>query len=158
MIVKLTGNIWFGDWKSPSEIPRKVKTIICVAHKFNIHGADVYWPEIMRNLSWKIDYHRLALRDKDAVDEAYLQRLARIVNHSRLSILCHCQMGGHRGPASAMIAAWILNDGKDIDRINERLIELSPGLIKARENGYYNSAVQLLKQIEISGLTHVFTR
>lgn len=111
MIHKLTDQIYWGNWQSPAELPM-AKAIINVAHSFSSRrGRNVYWANL-EQVNWQAMYFRLAKKDAQAADNTYMLALSDIVNivdrSNAFPLLCHCQMGGHRGPTAAMFAAWQL--------------------------------------------------
>ena len=101
MHFQLTNNIWFGNWESPIELKNKVKSILNVGHSFSERrGRHVYW-ENLKEMPWDTYYVRLAQKDHRPVNIGYLNAIENFANSAvdmgKTPILCHCQMGGHRG-------------------------------------------------------------
>lgn len=148
MFKQLTEQVYFGNWESPQELAGKVKTVINVAHNFsNRRGRNRYWADL-ESMPWETFYVRLAKKDRQDCDQHYFITLSTVVilaqNNGKLPILCHCQMGGHRGPSSAIAAAFVLAGGRGLDELHARAIELCPGL--ARGRNYYRSLMELCRQ------------
>ncbi len=145
MIYKLTDQVWWGNWESPVEAGRQVKCIINVAHSFSRRrGRNAYWARL-EQVPWTNIYFRLALKDRMDVTPQYMNALAAAVDSAvhldSLPILTHCQMGGHRGPTSAIFVAWHL-DGRtraDLDRHHSKALKLFPRL--ANGSNYYKSTL-----------------
>jgi protein-tyrosine phosphatase len=130
MYFKLTDSVWWGNWEAPFETLGMVNTIINVAHHFSIRrGRNIYWQKL-QSLPHTIFYYRIALRDRDDIDEPYANALASAADAAKqagkLPILTHCQMGGHRGPSSAIFVAWHLGGRKlsELEQLNQRALEL----------------------------------
>ena len=150
MIHQLTPQVWFGNWAAPFECIGQVGAIINVAHHFSVRrGRNVYWSRL-QELPHGVLYFRLARKDQDNVDDRYLTALnsAKVSarSQSTLPILTHCQMGGHRGPSSALWLAWMDTDRSrtSFDVLHERVLELVPGL--ARGRNYYQSLVAYIRE------------
>ena len=112
MIHRLTHDVWFGDGHSPFEAINEeppVGTIINVAH--HLRDRFDYFPRL-RQIRHYVLYIRHALRDREDATPPYLDALATFADHAvrlgKLPILCHCQMGGHRGPSAALFVVWHL--------------------------------------------------
>ena len=107
MIVKLTPEVWWGDKPSVQESLGEVKSIINVAHAIR----RPYWKDL-GNLDWRVWYLRLALPDREPVDDMYMQMFESAIwainGAKKFPLLCHCRAGGHRGPAAAFLAAFRL--------------------------------------------------
>jgi hypothetical protein len=148
MIHKLTEQVWFGNWEAPFECIGKVGTIINIAHHFSPrHGRDVYWSKL-KELPHHVLYFRLSKKDREDVDAHYMSALCQVVHiafqSKKLPILTHCQLGGHRGPTSAIIAAWELagRGMNDLQKLHARALQLVPGL--ARGRNYYHSSMDIM--------------
>jgi len=151
MNLQLDSNVWFGDWNSPIELKDTVKTVINVAHHFSVRRLrNVYWQNL-EQLPWDIFYVRMAKKDHDSVNVEYLEAFEQVVLQAvklnKLPILCHCQMGAHRGPTSGVAAAWILNGktNKALDRFLSRATELSPKYARSVETPYRKTMVELMR-------------
>ena len=145
MLKKLTDQVWFGNWQAPQECLGEVGTIINVAHNFSKRrGRSGYWADL-RNIPHEVFYVRLALKDRQDVSHEYLTAFFRAVDSAvtlgKLPILTHCQMGGHRGPTSALLAAWHLAGRSkwSLENLHDDLVELSPGIVNGRN--YYQSSL-----------------
>ncbi len=145
MIYKLTDKVWWGNWESPVEAGREVRCIINVAHSFSRRrGRNAYWAR-MEQVPWDTITFRFAKKDRMDVTPEYLSWLAAAadiaVQGGKLPILTHCQMGGHRGPTSAIFVAWHL-DGRTRDALeylHNRALALFPRL--ANGSNYYKSTM-----------------
>ena len=145
MIYKLTDKVWWGNWQAPVECVGQVGTIINVAHSFSARrGRNLYWANLEK-VRWDVLYFRLAKKDRQDIDAKYAAALAKAVDAAmlldKLPILTHCQMGGHRGPTSAIFAAWHLSGRTHdaLDRLHARALELFPKL--ANGSNYYKSTL-----------------
>jgi protein-tyrosine phosphatase len=155
---KLDDNVWFGDWTSPIELKDEVNTIINVAHSFSRRRKrHVYWQNL-EQLNSKILYVRLAKKDHDEVDSQYLAAFESVVNQAvladKLPILCHCQMGRHRGPTSGVAAAWILN-GKtreSLEHFIKKATELRPKYVRSVNTPYRKTMTDLMIQQSVEGV------
>jgi protein-tyrosine phosphatase len=151
MNFQLDKDIWFGNWTSPLELKDTVKTVINVSHHFSTRrGRNVYWANL-EQLPWKTFYVRLAAKDHDMVDIHYLNTIESIVMSAvemdKLPILCHCQMGGHRGPTSAIAVAWILNGKtkKALKEFYDKAIALRPSLANREGLPYHGSMMGMMR-------------
>ena len=110
MIVRFTNDVWFGDKPSVCECSGQIESVINVAH--NIRRP--YWDNV-RKLPWGVWYFRLASPDGKHLPFGYISVLEYVIKGigeaRKFPLLCHCKMGGHRGPTAALFAAWVL-DGK----------------------------------------------
>lgn len=150
MIYKLTDKVWWGNWEGPFECIGQVQTIINVAHHFSPRrGRSKYWA-MLEKIPHEVFYVRLAKKDRQDIDREYFRAFRNVVFHARdmgkLPILTHCQMGGHRGPTSAIVAAWLLDGGtaEVLDRLHKRALELFPKL--ANGSNYYHSSMQMCRE------------
>lgn len=151
MFHKLTERVWFGNWEAPFECIGQVGCIINVAHHFSgRRGRNVYWQRL-ESIPWDVLYYRLAKKDQHEIDEPYIFSLSSAVSSAvmagRLPILTHCQMGGHRGPTSAIFVAWQLAGRKaaELDQLHAKVLELEPGLATTRirrGRNYYESMMR----------------
>lgn len=145
MHLKLNDYVYFGDWASPFE-NIGVKTVINVAS--NLRSR--YYKSLSSLPSTTL-YFRLAKGDREDVDRKYLRCLEAIVSHAAdmnmLPLLTHCKFGGHRGPTSAIAAAYFLSNGSlfELKNIHDQMLELRPGLINGRN--YYRSTMKLLYEM-----------
>lgn len=136
MLQQLTEQVWYGNWEAPFEcFPG---AIINVAHNFSARrGRDAYWQRLA-SLDYRCLYFRLARKDREDVDDRYMQLLTAAVDAVRAAqafpLVCHCQLGGHRGPSSALFAAWHLGGRprRVFEELRSRLIELTPGILRGR--------------------------
>jgi len=150
MNIQLDDNVWFGDWESPTELKDQVGTIINVAHSFSPrHNRNAYWQKLEK-LHYSIFYVRLAKKDHEAADKKYLHSFESVVNQAvlldRLPILCHCQMGRHRGPTAGIAAAWILN-GKTRDSLEhfiDKATHLRPKYARTINTPYRKTMTELM--------------
>lgn len=150
MNFQLDTNVWFGNWESPFELKDKVKTVVNVAHNFSSRrGRNIYWQKL-EELPWDIFYVRMAKKDHDTVDYNYFDAFVSTIQtaHSlnKLPILCHCQMGGHRGPTAGVCAAWILR-GKSrlaLDDLIGKATELRPRYAHCIETPYRKSMYEMM--------------
>lgn len=145
MIHRLADNVWWGNWQAPIECLGEIGTIINVAHSFSRRrGRNVYWANL-EQVRWDVMYFRLAKKDRMDIDDDYAKALSTAVDSAvllkKLPILTHCQMGGHRGPTSAIFVAWHL-DGRTraaLDHYHARALKLFPRL--ANGSNYYKSTI-----------------
>jgi hypothetical protein len=141
MFKRLTDEVWYGNAESPFETIGQVKAILNVAHRFR----SGYF-ERLGTIPYEVMYVRLAKKDREDVDQPYLSALAWLAKYvkdtMKLPILCHCRMGGHRGPSSALAIAYFLSG--NLEALHERLLVLSPGLVRGRN--YYRSILELLRR------------
>lgn len=145
MIHKLTEQVWWGNWQAPTECIGKIGCIINVAHSFSRRrGRNLYWANLER-VQWEVLYFRFAKKDRQDIDDNYAAAVASAVDTAKLlgkfPILTHCQMGGHRGPTSAIFAAWHLagRSRLALDSLHARALELFPRL--ANGSNYYKSTL-----------------
>lgn len=152
MNFQLDDNVWFGNWEAPFELKDKVKTVVNVAHHFSVRrGRNVYWAKL-QELPWDIFYIRMAKKDWDFVDNSYftnfVSTLENAISLNKLPILCHCQMGAHRGPTAGICAAWIL-DGKTtsaLDHFIDKATQLRPRYARCVETPYRKSMIEFMRQ------------
>lgn len=147
MICKLSANVMYGNWESPGECIGKVGTIINVAHSFSRRrGRNIYWA-YLEKVHWDVFYVRLAMKDRMEMTREYFISLVEItvlaIKLGKLPILCHCQMGGHRGPTAAIVVACTLGEGTFKDLLATAL-KLKPGLARGRE--YFKSMCRLMEE------------
>lgn len=150
MIIKLTDQVWWGNWQAPAESAGQVKCIINVAHSFGKRrGRNVYWANL-EQVPWETIYFRFAKKDRQDVTPEYLEAIATAADTAerlgKLPILTHCQMGGHRGPTSAIFVAWHLG-GRErglLNHLHARALSLFPRL--ANGSNYYQSTMAYCKQ------------
>ena len=152
MNFQLDTNVWFGNWESPLELKDKAKTIINVAHHFSKRRLrNVYWQNL-QELPWDIYYVRMAKKDWDTVDAIYFISLVKSIEIgialNKLPILCHCQMGGHRGPTAGVCAAWILNGktNEALDYFTNKATQLRPSYAKCVETPYRKSMMEMMRK------------
>ncbi len=145
MIHKLTDRVWWGNWQAPVECLGQVGTIINVAHSFSRRrGRNAYWANL-EQVRWDVMYFRLAKKDRMDIDEKYADALASVVDSvsllGKFPILTHCQMGGHRGPTSAIFVAWHLAGRKQaaLRNLHMEALRLFPRL--ANGSNYYKSTL-----------------
>ena len=150
MFKQLTEHVYFGNWEAPRELAGKVRSVINVAHSFSRRkGRNKYWADL-ESVPWEVFYVRLAKKDRQDCDQKYFAAFAYSVRIAeslgKLPLLCHCQMGGHRGPTSAIAAAFILGGCKagSLEPIHARMIALQPGLL--RGHNYYHSMMRLCRE------------
>ena len=131
MIHKLTDKVWFGDCFAVRESVGKVKSIINVAH--SLRRNPEYWTDVPKH-KHDVMYFRLAKRDREPFGFDYISGLASAIQSvdacNAFPLLTHCQFGGHRGPTSAMFAAWLL-DGRKSGMLEELRLKITatvPGL------------------------------
>lgn len=152
MFKHVNENVYFGNWTSPLEVP--ANCIINVAHCFSERrGRNRYYAN-MEQVPWRTLQFRHAKKDGDEVTDEYMEVLCQMadmaVKLGKLPILCHCQMGGHRGPTSSIVVAWHLQGRKGLEEIHSRVLELAPGLNKMRERGraYYRTSMEWCRRKE----------
>lgn len=153
MLHQLTADVYYGDWQAPFESIGVVATIVNVAHALRRRGASVYFQRLVE-VPWETRYIRMALRDKDSVTDGYIDQLKYIALHMPRPILCHCQLGGHRGPTAAMIVAWFIRCQQlddyagELDRLRA-VIARNKGVESWNKFGeYHRSALALMRTIE----------
>ena len=144
MYKKLTGQVWWGDWQAPFETKGQVGAIINVAHAFSKRrGRNIYWQRL-EEISHNTIYFRIARRDREDVDDLYADALAGAIDvcrgYGKMPILTHCQMGGHRGPSSALFTAWHLAGRTGFEALHQQLLALHPRLATRGVN-YYKTIV-----------------
>lgn len=149
MFYKVSDNVYFGNWSAPFEFSQ-ARTIVNVAHHFSPRrGRNAYWGNL-ESVSWNAFYVRLALKDRHDVTDEYMNSLCGVFEMAtelgKLPILTHCQMGGHRGPSSAICAEWVLNGRtpEALEAAHRKVLELHPGL--ARGRNYYHSLMEWCRQ------------
>lgn len=150
MIKQLNEKVWFGNWTSIQEL-QSAKSVINVAHAFSVRrGRNIYWARLA-SMDWRVMYFRLALKDAHPVTDGYCSAFSAIVSsiaHAEaFPLLCHCQMGGHRGPSAALHASVLL--GYDLEKTIEDVRRLAPGLGHSKRPGgqaYYESTVESLRK------------
>lgn len=155
MNFQLDTNVYFGNWESPFELKDKVKTVVNVAHRFSERRMrNVYWQKL-QELPWDIYYVRLAKKDWDSVDEIYFNALVKGIEigieMNKFPILCHCQMGGHRGPTAGVCAAWILNGKteKALDYFIDKATIFRPKYARCVETPYRKSMVEMMRKYSV---------
>ena len=145
MLWNLTEDVWFGDGHAPFEaidngLP--VGAIINVAH--HLRSRYNYWQRLGK-IRHDILFLRLAKKDREDIDDVYANAMASFVDSCvlmcKLPIVTHCQMGGHRGPTSAIFVAWHLagRTHRSLDRLEKRAIAFRPRLVRGRN--YYRSTM-----------------
>lgn len=142
MIVKIDRRIWYGDKPSVVESLGRVGSIINVAHVLR----RPYWRDL-KKLDWTVWYFRLALPDRVEADDAYCRAFENIISSieqaDKFPILCHCRVGGHRGPTAAFFAYWCLN-GKTQAAFQAGLVAMEqklPGFSKPHSRRIYRQTV-----------------
>jgi hypothetical protein len=145
MIYKLCEEVWWGNWQAPAECVGQVGTIINVAHSFSRRkGRNLYWANLEK-MQWEVLYFRLAKKDRMDIDDKYAAVLSSFVDSAvllhKFPILTHCQMGGHRGPTSAIFVAWHLAGRKTaaLRNLHMEALRLFPRL--ANGSNYYKSTL-----------------
>jgi len=149
----LTSDVWWGDYEAAAHVGQEVKAIINVAHSFSVRrGRNVYWANLER-VNWRTLYFRIAKKDAEEFTPHYAQSLAAVVDivshNAAFPLLCHCQMGGHRGPSAAIFSAWHLGGRKlsHLESLNAKAMEFFPPLSRSRDGGYYKSMLPLLRSL-----------
>ncbi len=140
MLVKLTPDIWFGDKRSVAESRGKIRSIINVAHVIR----QPYWSNL-ESLDWKIWYFKLACPDRVAVNYEYMHAMEGILRFideaQKFPLLCHCQLGKHRGPTAAFFAAYTLDGSCRLEYWLAEMDRLVPKFSKFDERKVYRKAV-----------------
>lgn len=140
MIVKITPDIWFGNKPSVVESLGEVKSIINVAHRIR----RPYWDDL-KKLDWRVWYFRLASPDREVLDPEYMIAMENILvsikNANKFPLLCHCLMGGHRGPTAAFFAAFFLDGCNRLDYWLSVMEEKRPGFNKPHRHRVYRKCV-----------------
>jgi hypothetical protein len=157
MLQRLNDNVYWGDWKSPVEAVGKVQSVFNVAHSFSRRrGRNLYWSELEK-IDWRTFYVRLSLKDAMEASPDYCRALEQAALTAKalgkLPILCHCQMGGHRGPSSAVLVSWVLG-GKTRYAFEQALagvLSVKPGFGTGRNNGYYGSVMRHCRDNSLEG-------
>jgi protein-tyrosine phosphatase len=149
MNFKLDDNVLFGNWTAPIELIGEYKTIINVGHKF-ARSKETYWDNL-KKIPYEVFYVRLAEKDHRRIDIDYFRAFESTVLQAKamgkLPILCHCQLGAHRGPTSAIAASWILG-GKRKDHLEEliaRTTELRSRYARTIDFEYRQSMMDIMK-------------
>ena len=131
MICKLNDLIWFGDKASVRGSIGQVGSIVNAASTIR----RPYWDWVGK-LDWEVLYFHLGWPDRTPVTLEYARALDSVIEavlrSSKFPLLCHCRMGGHRGPTTAMYAAWCIGGG-DEQGINywiEVMQEYEPGFLE----------------------------
>ena len=130
MFHKLTSEVWFGDKPSVTETLGRVRSVINVAHSIR----QPYWTDLIR-LPYDVFYFRLAKKDREHFDDTHFAALTKVLDAiliaGKIPLLCHCRLGGHRGPSTALFAAWHFagRHQTDLDFLHSRMVGLVPGLI-----------------------------
>ena len=153
MIYKLTDQVWFGDANSPREACDSVKSIINVAHGirrrfyYDINEIDRY-----------AFYVRIPRADREVWDDSYFSLFESvadmIVAKHLVPVLCHCQLGGHRGPSAAIAMGWFLagKTQQSLYTLNEEAWRLTgkPPMVDAKGRGrYYAQMFEALRKSSI---------
>jgi len=151
MIVKFTDRIWFGDKPSIEEGRNEIKSVINVAHNLK----QPYWNNVGK-LPWDVWYFRLASPDRAELPYNYITALAGVVNGiaagAKFPLLCHCRMGGHRGPTAALFASWVLDSSRSVEHWIEKMQKYEPGFLEKPERRVYRSQIlKYCRDIERNG-------
>ena len=146
MIHPISQHVWFGDKPSVAESVARgeggAKAVINVAHSIR----KPYWGDL-GSLPWDVWYLRLALPDAHAADRQYLEALEMFViccaTAGKTPILCHCRVGGHRGPTAGIFAAWVLGHRKRVALYAaiEQVLRFRPGYNKPHTRRVYRDSV-----------------
>jgi protein-tyrosine phosphatase len=155
MNFQLDDNVYFGNHSAPIELGGKVKTVINVAHAFSSRrGRNIYFKNL-EEMPWDTFYVRLAKKDRQKVDNKYFNTIESCIEQAvklnKVPILCHCQMGGHRGPTVGIMAAWILNGRTKecLDHFIVKATELRPRYAKSENTAYRRTMTQIMRERSI---------
>jgi len=148
--VEFAPGIWFGDAFGISDMKDTAQSVINVAH--HIRRKYSYWKNL-GGLDWHTWYFRLASPDRNELDVNYIHALENILDSvdeaNKYPLLCHCQMGGHRGPAAALFAAWHVNGRDNLEAWVQRMQELRPGFDeRLNRRVYLRCLLQYCKNVE----------
>ena len=142
MIWELSDAVWFGDKPSVGEGRNRVKSVINVSHSIR----RPYWQDVSR-LHWEVWYFRLALPDREVPDSNYLFAFEQVVKAidraGKYPLLCHCRMGGHRGPTAALFAFWAITGRKGgwFESAYRKVVELRPSYGRERDRAVYRNVI-----------------
>lgn len=146
MIKQVSDKVWFGDKPSPWE--GEWGSIINAAHSLR----RPYWSDLgkLPHQTW---YFRLALPDAEHASLSHIRMLELtldgIQGAGKLPLLCHCRMGGHRGPMTAMFSHWHWagRTRAAFAWANERVFGLVPGLARHTfRRGYKTSLLAYMER------------
>ena len=122
MIEQLSDQVFYGDVDAIKQSPRPFRSLINVAHNLRRH----YW-NAAGSLPHDIWTMRAALPDATYAPPSHLEAILRFadeaVRNDKAPILCHCRMGGHRGPSTALLVHWHLS-GRNLEVFENTLAQL----------------------------------
>jgi len=144
MIEPLTDQIWFGDKPSVHERLNNIKpkAILNVASTIK----RPYWSEIGKR-DWRVWYFNMGSPDREYVDDNYFNALGFVLDAvktgDKFPLLCHCRMGGHRGPSAAVFAYWhyASRSVESLDRILHHMFVLRPRYAKPNPHRIYRDCL-----------------
>lgn len=148
MIWKLTDKVWFGDKLSVREVADQVASVINVARIIR----RPYWADLGK-LPWQVWYFRLGWPDRVDVTEEYFWAfdlvLSAVGAAGKFPLLCHCKMGGHRGPTAAVVAAWYFAGRRKLEEWIGRAVDLRPGFGRPSSvRNYRDSMFRFCREVE----------
>lgn len=140
MIKQITDQVYFGDKPSVVDSLGQFQTVINVAH----HLRRPYWSDLGK-LDWSVWYYRMALPDREPVTDEYMFAFERILDGiktaNKTPILCHCRMGGHRGPTAGFFSAFYLGGCSNLSVWLEKMELLCPGFNKETRGRVYRKTL-----------------
>jgi len=147
MLWKLDEKIWFGGKPTLVEQKNKVGSVINAAHALKAP----YWGDL-KKLPWQVWYFRLALPDGCKADKNHINALETILDAidkaGKYPLLCHCRLGGHRGPGTAVFAYWHLN-GRNEEALKyavDKAVSERPAFANNKTAEYWNSLLNYMKE------------
>ena len=151
-VTQLTEEVWFGDYEAPFDMAN-AKSIINVAHY--IRDKRPYWHRL-KQIDSRVLYFRIAKKDRQVFDDQYARVffhcLDAIKSNEAFPLVTHCQMGGHRGPAAAIVAAWYFGGMKPglLDGLLTKMEKLRPGLATRRisRRVYFHTAMEFCRNYD----------
>jgi len=142
VIHQLSNLVCFGDCGAIKDA-HSFRSIINVAHNCRRH----YWKDLP-HIPWEIWTFRLALPDAYEVDDSYILAFVSILDAikqaDKLPLLCHCRMGGHRGPTAAIFASWHYGGRKTKNLVNyiAEVQTVKSGYVEKKRLGYRRSMLK----------------
>lgn len=122
MITSMSPLVLYGDVEAIKDPERPFRSVINAAHNLRRH----YW-NAAGQLPHSVWTMRLALPDAERASVEQLQLICAFADFAakadKAPILCHCRMGGHRGPSTALLVHWHLS-GRKLDVFEATLEQL----------------------------------
>jgi len=142
VIHQLSDLVCFGDCGAIKDA-HNFRSIINLAH----NCTRDYWKNV-RYIPWETWTFRLASPDPIEVNEQYIDSFVAILDSikraDKLPLLCHCRMGGHRGPTAAIFASWHYEGRKTKDLVDyiAAVQTVKPRYVEKRRLGYRRSMLK----------------